>query len=412
MTPEQDDERYDRHLLVETNRALERGALLALGLAAFACVSLPISMWTGLASGLWGPWGFAGIAFVACAMIWGLARRKGVRGARGYAVLLAFVSMPTIFYATMHLTLPGGAATFLNGPLTYLYFVLIAVSGMMFDRRLSTAAGIVAAAGYLGCVALSWDALAAFSHPDPLTEQDMTKPVIYAFRAVMMVVCGSVVGYLAIVGRRLTQRVVKETAQRQAVDRLFGEYVSNEVKDKLLADPLTQQGERREVVVLFSDIRDFTTLSEQSDPEDLVQRLNEYFDAMLEPIAEEGGVVDKFVGDAIMAVFGGVIELDDPCAAAVRAARGMRVRLTELNAAWEKRGIVPFRAGIGLHLGEVVQGVDREPQPEGLHRDRGRGEHRVTGGGADQDVRGGDPAHPRCVRAAARRAGARVHRNR
>jgi class 3 adenylate cyclase len=87
-----------------------------------------------------------------------------------------------------------------------------------------------------------------------------------------------------------------------------------------------------------------------------VVHLNEYFDAMVGAITSEGGVVDKFIGDAVMAVFGGVIDLENPAESAFNAAGRMRERLDELNASWKERGVQPFDNGIGMHWGEVLQG--------------------------------------------------------
>jgi class 3 adenylate cyclase len=77
---------------------------------------------------------------------------------------------------------------------------------------------------------------------------------------------------------------------------------------------------------------------------------------MVDAIAQEGGVVDKFIGDAVMAVFGGVVDLPDPCGSALRAARRMRSALSSLNDEWRTRNLEPFENGIGIHFGEVLQG--------------------------------------------------------
>ncbi len=89
-------------------------------------------------------------------------------------------------------------------------------------------------------------------------------------------------------------------------------------------------------------------------------QLNEYFDEMVQAVQNHGGVVDKFIGDAIMVSFGGVKQLDSPAQAAVAAALEMRVRLRALNARWAEEGDSrkeSFRTGIGIHYAEVVQGV-------------------------------------------------------
>jgi class 3 adenylate cyclase len=93
------------------------------------------------------------------------------------------------------------------------------------------------------------------------------------------------------------------------------------------------------------------------DPAEVVVQLNEYFDKMVAAIAENGGVVDKFVGDAVMAVFGGVIEIDNPCESAVRAALSMRKNLSEINEKRNARGLPSFQTGIGIEFGMVLQGT-------------------------------------------------------
>ncbi len=110
------------------------------------------------------------------------------------------------------------------------------------------------------------------------------------------------------------------------------------------------------MIILFSDIRGFTRSCEEHPPEEIVTRLNEYFDEMVAAIINEGGVVDKFIGDAVMATFGGLLDLEDPGLSAVKAARQMRHRLEGLNKRWAVGGHRSFDNGIGLHLGEVIQG--------------------------------------------------------
>jgi adenylate cyclase len=111
-----------------------------------------------------------------------------------------------------------------------------------------------------------------------------------------------------------------------------------------------------EVSILFSDIRDFTTISEKMDAHELVALLNEYFTEMVTIIIDEGGVVDKYIGDAIMAVFGAPVPGADDALHAVRAAVRMRAALETLNKRMEERGKPQFKTGIGIHTGTVVAG--------------------------------------------------------
>ena len=115
-------------------------------------------------------------------------------------------------------------------------------------------------------------------------------------------------------------------------------------------------GELKVVAVLFSDLRGFTTFSEKAQPSEVVIRLNEYFDAMVRAVTSNGGTVDKFIGDAVMAVFGGLIPLENPAQSALAAARAMRSELVTLNLAWAAKGLAALDNGVGVHFGEVLQG--------------------------------------------------------
>jgi adenylate cyclase len=127
---------------------------------------------------------------------------------------------------------------------------------------------------------------------------------------------GLLVGYVGALGLRLTG----EERERARLRRLFGRYVSEEVVEKLLAQGARPDlgGEAYQVTVLFSDIRNFTTISENLTPAQVVEMLNRYFTLACEPILAAGGTVDKFVGDAIMAVFGAPASHPDHARRAVR----------------------------------------------------------------------------------------------
>jgi adenylate cyclase len=143
-------------------------------------------------------------------------------------------------------------------------------------------------------------------------------------------------------------------------DRLkstMGKYMTASVMEKLISGQVALGGESIKVTILFSDIRSFTTISEKMDAQALVGLLNEYFTEMVTVVMEEGGVVDKYIGDAIMAVFGAPTpEPLRDATGAVRAAVRMRHGLAKLNLRLAERGLAPLRTGIGIHTGEVVAG--------------------------------------------------------
>ena len=143
----------------------------------------------------------------------------------------------------------------------------------------------------------------------------------------------------------------------------FGRYVSREVMAQVLAEAPGLQGERREVSILFSDLRGFTTLSEAMPAEAMAAHLNEYFAAMTGAIFAHRGMVNDFIGDAVMAIFGAPLADQDHALHAVQSAVAMDHALRELNQRWEATGVPTLRMGIGIHTGEVfagnVGGADR-----------------------------------------------------
>lgn len=159
-------------------------------------------------------------------------------------------------------------------------------------------------------------------------------------------------------------RYLLEGREKQKLRRLFQRYVSPEVVSQLLERPetLVLKGEVRDVTILFSDIRGFTTLSEHLRAEEVVSRLNRYFAAMVTAIHGQGGMVDKFIGDAVMAVFGAPLADGRHPEHAVRAALDMLSALEGLNREWSKEGVAPLQIGIGLHSGEAVVGNVGSPE--------------------------------------------------
>ena len=158
-------------------------------------------------------------------------------------------------------------------------------------------------------------------------------------------------------GASLVSRGAQEAQTAEQVRQRLGAYVSTELLDIVLAEGNDKLGGRRQtVVILFSDIRGFTQYSESREPEALVQELNHYFEAMLGPIQEFGGVVDKFMGDAIMAVWGIPESRPDDASRAIAAAKAMGEALTAHNQERATRALPPILQGIGMHTGEVVAG--------------------------------------------------------
>jgi len=136
----------------------------------------------------------------------------------------------------------------------------------------------------------------------------------------------------------------------------FARYLSRDVMAQVLADAPSLNGEYREVSILFSDLRGFTTLSEQMEPARIAAHLNEYFDAMTAAIFKHRGMINDFVGDAVMAVFGAPVSDADHAWNAVQSALDMDRALATLNRRWKGAGLPELRMGIGIHTGRVFAG--------------------------------------------------------
>jgi len=156
---------------------------------------------------------------------------------------------------------------------------------------------------------------------------------------------------------------IREQRERARVRSTLDRYISEDVASQILDDRDhyydSVGGTRREVTVLFSDIRSFTTISEQLDPVELVPQLNQYLTEMVEPIQTNKGRLDKFIGDAIMAVWGDLFQLEnrkDEARLAVDSAVEMLERLQDLNSEWKQQDRPEFEVGIGLSSGTAVFG--------------------------------------------------------
>jgi adenylate cyclase len=145
--------------------------------------------------------------------------------------------------------------------------------------------------------------------------------------------------------------------ERDKIKNVFNKFHGSSITEDLLQGDLSLGGSNKEVTVFFSDIRDFTKFSEGHTPEEVVNMLNEYFGIMVGIINKNHGVVDKFIGDAIMAVWGAPKSSGEDPYFAVKACIEMRIALNELNERRGVRGQTPIKIGIGIHSGRAISGT-------------------------------------------------------
>lgn len=161
------------------------------------------------------------------------------------------------------------------------------------------------------------------------------------------------VGDLAVAFDNMTEGL----KERDKVKNLFSKFHGSSIAEDLIKNDIGVGGSNKEVTVFFSDIRGFTAFSENRTPEEVVEMLNEYFEVMVGIINKNNGVVDKFIGDAIMAVWGAPHGGPKDTQNALKACLEMRKALWDLNKKREVRGQIPIKIGMGLHSGHAISGT-------------------------------------------------------
>ena len=201
---------------------------------------------------------------------------------------------------------------------------------------------------------------------------------------------------LAIAGITMSltvQRFLAEEKQKAYLKKAFQSYVAPDVVDEIIKHPqlLRLGGERRELTILFSDIRGFTSLSETMEPEVLVGLLHEFLNPMSEIIVTHGGTIDKYIGDAIMALFGAPLPRPDHPVLACRTALAMMAKLKALNEEWESVGAPGHAHRLGPQFGRCGRGQHGLRPPVQLHRHRRQRQPGLAPGRPEQVLRHLDP---------------------
>ncbi len=154
------------------------------------------------------------------------------------------------------------------------------------------------------------------------------------------------------------QSMIGGLKERDKVKTILNKFHGSTVAQDLIShNTIERKGIRKEIAILFCDIRGFTTISEKSEPEDVVSMLNEYFNTLVRVITKNNGVIDKFIGDAIMAIWGVPQPSGTEATDVVKAALGMRKALAEYNVKRISEGKDPILFGIGIHYGSCISGI-------------------------------------------------------
>ena len=266
---------------------------------------------------------------------------------RRYIGALVETSMPTLALA-MHIDNMGAVeALGFAVPLTYFIFVIL--STLRLDFWLSTFTGFVAAAELL--------AMAMFYHragsADPAPDL-----YYHAVRSVIILICGMLAGAVGVQLRRQFEASILAANARDRITNLFGQHVSPQVVERLMAEGAAGNSEIRRVAVMFVDFRSVTAGASTRTPQEVVDRLDGAFAVLVDILDRHGGIVNKFLGDGFLALFGAPFESGNAAHQAVAAAREM----LEANERVNKATSWPLRIGIGIHVGDVVAGNIGSPR--------------------------------------------------
>jgi adenylate cyclase len=296
-----------------------------------------ISLYCAVAAYEWG---------LRMAIGWLIERRRQPNIALRYLNAFIETSIPTALLSiAMSLMDPRDV---LGSPAFLLYFFFILLSILRLDLRLSLFTGLVAAVEQFLFVHVVVGPL------EPEAEASLWHtPVFNTTRSLILLMAGLVAGLVARQIRRQTEASVRTMHERDRAVRIFGQYVSPQIAEKLLHQPVELGGELRNVCVMFLDIRNFSGYAAAARPEAVMAYLNTLFDFMIDVVNHHQGIVNKFLGDGFMAVFGAPIDDAECCVHAVDASMEILERLDRLNGTGE---IQPTRVGIGLHVGEAVTG--------------------------------------------------------
>jgi adenylate cyclase len=263
-----------------------------------------------------------------------------------YANVLLETSVPSVMMLLLIMEMGPWQAMASATPMLYPLFIFMAALYLNF--WVCVFSGVVAALQFL-LIAIIY-----IGDEAPLVGLEMlTDPAAYLVKAALLLATGLLAGFFTLSLKRQMQQSVENAQQRDHAISVFGQHVSPEIAQRLLQQNLDVGGELREACVMFLDIRDFSRLAADKTPHEVMLYLNTLFGELIDVVNAHRGIVNKFLGDGFMAVFGAPADDEEKIPHALNAALDILDRVDALN----RSGRIPFTLiGIGLHSGALVTG--------------------------------------------------------
>ncbi len=294
------------------------------------------------------------LVYEACILAWLsflLRRNRLPPTAFHYLNTFIEVSLPTIALVVGSWFM--GGLSMLVGVVPSVYFLFFCLAALNLNFRLCVFAGAVACVEFLlTSLTLLW-LYPSVSLEDSSLQAILRSPHQYILKSGFLLMGGCIAGFVASRLKLQLLSALQTVEERDRAISIFGQHVSPQVAELLLHQPVDSAGQERRVCVMFLDIRDFSRIASERSPAEVMDYLNQLFGFMIPLINEQRGIINKFLGDGFMAVFGAPLDDSDPCRNAVRASQLILEKIREMN---DAKKIPPTRIGIGLHLGMAITG--------------------------------------------------------
>ena len=302
--------------------------------------------------------GAVAVALIYTGILLLIIERHGYRRFYGY---ISSVIDILIISASTYLSRYAGyssVASLVSTSSFVIFFPIILFSVRRHDPANTLFTGVIAAVSYGAMIAVMQ---AEGSFGVPMTAQGGLVIRNDLFNEVLKALVLALTGFIGWGAARRFDRLFEDAMaalhEKEQIRDMFGRYVSDELVDKIMAREIAVEGEKREATVMFIDIKNFTPLAEKTDPRTLITILNNFFSVCIGTITRHGGFIDKFIGDAIMVVFGAPEEDAGHCHSAIACAVELSDALGSMNAWVRSLGVDwEFGYGIGVNSGEVIVG--------------------------------------------------------